>query len=250
MKKNIILLCCIMLTSFYGYAGEIIKESKQLIVVVANDWSSFQGHMQLFERENVNQKWKKIGRIKPVVLGKKGFRLGKGLYKLPTKSEVKMKKEGDMTSPAGIFSLGASFGHTNRQHLKSVLKYPYLEITPTTVAVDDPKSRYYNQIIDKTKIEKPDWKSAEQMGLITLYLRGVVINHNTINVDKESGSQIFLHVWRTPESGTAGCTAVSPRDMDEIVKWLDSTKTPLLIQAPKDLLNKMQKSHDIPQVEL
>lgn len=220
-----------------------LENSRQLMVVVTENWRAHKGKINRFERESINAKWRKISNTKPVVVGKNGLGWGKGLHSAPS-IPGPIKKEGDLKAPAGIFSLGASFGHTNSKYIKN--KLSYIEITPTTEAIDDPNSVYYNQILRRELISNPDWISSEKMGLISLYLRGIIINHNTIDIDRKLGSQIFMHIWRSSKDGTAGCTALSPESMNEIFNWLDSNKHPLLVQLPRSVLRKVSKDWGLP----
>ncbi len=43
---------------------------------------------------------------------------------------------------------------------------------------------------------------------------------------------IFLHLWQAPNRGTAGCTAMGESDMRALMRWLDPTRNPVLIQLP------------------
>ena len=72
------------------------------------------------------------------------------------------KIEGDKKAPAGIFKLLFSFGYQQRP---PDTRLPYRAITPATVAVDDPRSRFYNQMLEATSVRHPDWRSAEKMQL-------------------------------------------------------------------------------------
>ncbi len=47
------------------------------------------------------------------------------------------------------------------------------------------------------------------------------------------GSCIFLHIWEGPGKGTAGCTAMGSLSMEEVLRWLDGEKRPVLVQLPR-----------------
>lgn len=185
-----------------------LQNHKQLLVVTTPSWNATQGYLQRYE-DGVS-----VGEAIPVVVGKNGM--------------TKDKKEGDLKSPAGTFSLGSAFGF----HPKSSLKFPYFQIISTIVAVDDPDSSYYNTIVDES-ITDCDWKSGEKMAQEPLYELGLVINYNTPNPVKGAGSAIFMHIWRSPTHGTSGCTAMSLENLDKLLYWLDPKASPILIQYPQ-----------------
>src|ERR1051326_1473850 len=60
-----------------------------------------------------------------------------------------VKKEGDGKSPGGVFALGTAFGYAS-QPLPG-LKVPYLNLTPSIECVDDPGSRRYNRLVDRSE---------------------------------------------------------------------------------------------------
>ncbi len=238
-------LCLLFVSKGFSFSSHL-ETSSQLIVVITEDWTNIQGIMRCFEKTEEG-KWQQIGNDIPTVVGKNGMGWGLGLHE-PIDEEP-LKREGDGKSPAGIFTLGTAFGHTAIEHMMQI-KMPYLEINPWTEAIGDPKSQFYNQILDTRNIIEPDWnpQKNEQMGSIALYLRGIVINHNESPAFKGRGSHIFLHIWRLSNYGTAGCTAVSPENMDKLFYWLDPQKKPLIIQFPKvvqSLVMKQWKIEDI-----
>ena len=99
----------------------------------------------------------------------------------------------------------------------------------TLRGVDDVKSRYYNQIVDETTVPDKDWDSAEIMRREDgLYGMGVMIGHNPERV-AGGGSCIFLHVWKGPGQGTAGCTALEAENVRKIIAWLDPGMAPRLV---------------------
>ena len=123
---------------------------------------------------------------------------------------------------------------------------PYLGLTKNTLAVDDPASPYYNQLVDQSKIKDRDWRSAEKMILADdRYKWGVVVQHN-FPPKPGFGSCIFLHVWKTPTTLTTGCTAMSEQDLLDIIRWLDPAQRPLLVQMPRPVYQKLRVKYDLP----
>ena len=109
---------------------------------------------------------------------------------------------------------------------------PLLAITPATEAIDDPGSRYYNRIVDRRAIARPDWRSSEKMAKIRDYALCIVIGSNPSR-QPGGGSCVFLHVWTGQRPGTAGCTALRYGDLLTLARWLDPSQMPILIQAPQ-----------------
>lgn len=189
-----------------------LEGSQQLIVVKKADPHS--SNAQLFRYERADNKWEAVGRSISVIIGKKGM--------------TKDKKEGDLASPIGTFSLGTAFGFAAKPDF--LMKLSYLPITDSTVCVDDTHSKFYNQIIDSSKVDKTTWASGEQMReKIPQYTWGLVINYNLPNPKPGAGSCIFMHVWNPTKSGTAGCVAMSLENMKKILAWVDPSKKPLLM---------------------
>ena len=214
----------------------------QLLVMVTPRWNSVQGRLSLYERENLDKPWLLTGETIPVVVGQAGMAWGRGLHQ--SQEELLCKKEGDRKSPAGIFALGPAFGHAPSMSLQM----DYISITPSTEAVDDPKSRYYNQIVKREEIVQPDWTSSEKMAEISLYELGAVIQHNFPQPLFAAGSAIFLHIWRSAQSGTGGCTAMSRENLFRILEWLDREKSPRLVQLPADQYEDLKKEWDLPDL--
>ena len=88
---------------------------------------------------------------------------GLGLHAKPTGGPH--KKEGDEKAPAGLFRLTAAFGYSTKP---PGVMLPYIHARPGVEAVDDPHSRYYNRIVDRARVAKPDWHSSEKMLLVSM----------------------------------------------------------------------------------
>jgi L,D-peptidoglycan transpeptidase YkuD (ErfK/YbiS/YcfS/YnhG family) len=64
------------------------------------------------------------------------------------------------------------------------------------------------------------------------YELGIVVAHNK-NAVVQRGSCIFLHIKKSEEASTAGCSAMYLDEIQKISSWLDREKNPILIQIPK-----------------
>nr|WP_308201911.1 SH3 domain-containing protein [Priestia megaterium] len=187
-----------------------LGNAQQVILVTADNYDTKSAKIQTFEK--VDGKWKQVLTANGV-LGQKGFALS--------------KKEGDMESPTGKYTIGTGFG----RYANPGTKLPYRKITANDVWVDDSKSSLYN-----TWQQKPAngrWTSAENMD-IPAYDYGFVINYNESRTPGK-GSAIFFHVGT---NYTAGCTATSKEQVVSILKWLNPEKNPVIIQSPVSELDK------------
>lgn len=205
------------------------SECRQLIVVRPEALDGVSAQLWLLERIPEISPWKTVAGPLPAVVGKKGVSWGSGESALPNPGGYPDKKEGDGRSPAGMFRLSGAFGTAAQPPAGARL--PWLECTPTLRGVDDVKSKYYNQIVDEATVPDKDWDSAEIMRRDDgAYEMGLVIDHNAGRV-AGAGSCIFLHLWKGPGQGTAGCTALAREHVWEILTWLDPAKEPRLVLA-------------------
>lgn len=187
-------------------------------------WSATQGTLERYERPGLQGKWKAVGEKIPVVVGRAGMAL--------TMSE---KIEGDGNTPAGHFSLEKVYGYDENPGTK----LPYQKSTENLECVDDSKSKFYNQIVDKSDVTM-DWKSSEKMlRKDKLYKYVVTVSHNPKN-QAGKGSCIFLHVWRGKSSPTAGCTAMKEEDLRELILWLDPEKDPRFVVFPEQRIGELK----------
>jgi len=210
-------------------ATDPLKGSRQCLVVTSRDWGSTTGELQAFERAPADS-WKPVEAAVPVTLGKKGLGWGAGLFPAPKTGPHKV--EGDNKATAGIFRLGPAFGYAAADRA-SWIKLPYVPLTKNTEGVDDPRSRYYNQLVDRTKVAEVDWRSSEKMlRTDNLYKWGLFVAHNP-GAKPGAGSCIFLHIWRNSTAATAGCTAMPEQNLVKLLRWLDRAAHPVLIQLPQ-----------------
>ncbi|MBU6303162.1 MAG: L,D-transpeptidase family protein [Verrucomicrobia bacterium] len=210
---------------------ELPASCLQAVVVTAADRDDSAAGLQRWERSDPAALWKPAGRAWPVRLGRNGLAWGWGLHEVP--ADAATKREGDGKSPSGIFPLGPAFGSAPEG--PPGLRFPWKQTTERDFFVDDPGSALYNQWVRLGPGVTGSWKSAERMRRDDLlYEFGMVVRHNAVAVRPGAGSAIFLHVWKSPESGTSGCTAMERADLVDLLLWLDPARDPLLVQAPMD----------------
>ena len=206
-----------------------LRQSRQCLVVVSRDWNAKTGVLRAFERTGPRGVWRPHGSAIPVVLGKKGMAWGRGLTEFNANGH---KVEGDNKAPAGVFRLGPAFGYAPKSAARWI-KLSYVPLTKQTEGIDDPRSRYYNRIVERSKVAKVDWQSSEQMlRADNLYKWGVVVAHNS-PARPGAGSCIFLHIWRNSRAATVGCTAMAEADLVNLLRWLDPAAHPILAQMPQ-----------------
>ena len=209
-------------------ANDPFPRTRQCVVVVSRDWNAKTGVLRAFERKSSRSAWRIHGPAIPVVLGKKGLAWGRGLVNFNAAGKV----EGDNKAPAGIFRLGPAFGYAPKSTARWI-KLSYVPLTAQSEGIDDPRSRYYNQLVDRSKVAKVDWHSSEQMlRPDDLYKWGIVVAHNS-PARPGAGSCIFLHIWKDSRWATAGCTAMAERDLVNLLRWLNPAARPILVQMPQ-----------------
>src|SRR3954465_13158192 len=171
------LIVMLLIISASGRAAtfdQLPSGCRQCLVVTTRSWSATEGRLIAFERVNKGA-WRSAGIDVPVRIGRAGLAWGRGIFDcdaMPGPHKI----EGDNKAPAGIFQLGTAFGYAPRP---PETKMSYLPLSRRIVAVDDPASRFYNQLVDQSKMAKKDWKSAEEMILSDdRYKLGLVVKHN------------------------------------------------------------------------
>ena len=244
---TLVLLACSWPIATGRAATREMNRCEQSIVVLTDSWASTSGVMHSFHRDHTTRVWKEQGVGIPVVLGKNGLGRGLGLLRLDFDG-VSHKKEGDNRAPAGIFRLSSAFGYAPTRSAAWV-KLPYLALSKQVEGIDDPNSRYYNKLVDRSKVAKIDWRSSEQMRRDdVLYKWGVVVEHNPAAIPG-AGSCIFLHIWKSSSAPTAGCTAMPESDLVRLLRWLDPARHPILVQMPRAVYRSVRARYDLPPID-
>jgi D-alanyl-D-alanine dipeptidase len=215
--------------SHFSAESEALQLADTVLLVTAPDWESSQGKGQIYKRGPSG--FMKFEGEFPLVLGRTGLAWGIGIRDYRG-LRGPQKKEGDGKSPAGFFKVTQSFGQAQ------VGELPFVRINSEHVCVDDSKSKFYNSIIDESKVKK-DWSSYERME-IPLYKHGIEVAHNLFSPEPQGGSCIFIHLWRGPFSSTAGCTAMEESNILKVLEALSADS--LLIQLPEAELGQFSLS--------
>ena len=208
------------------FAASLPQECSQVLLVLAPDDRSVSAELWMMQRQTGGE-WRTFDGPFSVTLGHKGLAWGTGEHSVTAPTGFRLKVEGDKCSPAGVFRLPFAFGMAPSA---AGLLLPYTALTPDIIGVDDPNSRFYNQIVDSKRVTR-DWGSNEaMMRHDRLYQWGAFISNNPAGVPGK-GSCIFLHIWPGPGKGTAGCTAMSEEDIKVVLAWLDPKREPRLVQG-------------------
>ena len=128
----------------------------------------------------------------------------------------KNKKEGDKTTPRGIFSLGKLYYRSDRiKKIETRLKYKVIK--KYMGWCNNPNDKRYNKefnLKSKKKGEKLFRKDHKYDMLIP-------INYNTNPTIPHQGSAIFLHLTQSYKP-TTGCIAISFKDFLILIKCIKS----------------------------
>ena len=176
--------------------GNIMRENEIRVIIKSN---------------NVILEFPKCEILTSAFIGKNGY--------------TKNKEEGDGCTPIGKFSLGLMLGtHSNILNEK----YNYIKINNNMYWIDDSNSKYYNRLVDVTKVKR-DWNSAEHLADYPVQYEYLIeIKINELN-NPNKGSAIFLHC--SNGESTQGCIAINNKVMKKIVENInENTKINIILQ--------------------
>jgi len=124
------------------------------------------------------------------------------------------KKEGDFTTPKGLFNLTKLYFRKDRiGTIKCKIKKKI--ITKNIAWCDDPNHKKYNEEISvSTKNHKENFYRKDHK-----YDYLISINHNHKKIPKK-GSAIFIHLTNNYKP-TAGCIALKRKDFEILLKLID-----------------------------
>ncbi len=231
--------------------------SKQLLVVTTPAWNISAGNLNRYERDSSGV-WKIVGKSTPVVLAKNGL--------APTISgplEPAQKQHGDARSPAGVFPIHRVLGTS---HTSPAPRMPY-ESSEGVECVDDPGSFSYGGLLRRDQVAFSDWNSAQPL---MKYESGIIVvarwrewgrfspkpNEMTFSLatgekkvlspDPPPGACMFLFGSAAPLQPTEGSTAIPQKKFDEILRWLDAGKNPVLVQLPVSEYDRLKSFYKFP----
>ena len=190
----------------------VLAGVRRLVLVTVRGVDERQGNLHLFERTRPDAPWRVSSKVEPAVIGRAGLAWGHR-FRAQARDGERLKHEGDGRTPAGFYRIGRSFGFS------ASARPGHLVLEPgRAICIDDPGSPAYNTIV----AAEPDAVKprGEDMGAEPLYRRGLVIDYPS-DARARAGSCIFLHVWRGPGQGTAGCVALPEPRVKAIQDFAD-----------------------------
>jgi D-alanyl-D-alanine dipeptidase len=231
-----------VVTKASANGAPIAAEARELIVVRSANWQSSTGTLTRFERDAGSAPWHAVGEAVAINLGRHGMAWGRGLHSSPANGPVKRERDGK--SPAGVFALSYAFGAA--PELPDGSKpFPYLQVKKGVACVEETRSKFYNRIVDASA-DKSWERRSEMLRKDGLFRWGVVVEQNAPDTVAGSGSCVFLHIWRGPKQPTSGCTSLAPDRLEEILRWLQADKHPLLVQLPDPVYEELHESWKLP----
>jgi L,D-peptidoglycan transpeptidase YkuD (ErfK/YbiS/YcfS/YnhG family) len=132
---------------------------------------------------------------------------------------------------------------------------PYLALTATDYCMDVSGSPLYNRIADTAKVGAAALKGSSEPMRRDLHVQGdqryrlgFVIEHNPNGVP-QGGSCIFGHLWKTPDTGTTGCTAMNPATMRRLLAWLKPQAHPIFVLLPQNEYARLRHGWQLPSTQ-
>jgi L,D-peptidoglycan transpeptidase YkuD (ErfK/YbiS/YcfS/YnhG family) len=134
------------------------------------------------------------------------------------------RRQNTYTTPSGTYTVTEGFGVQ-----AGGTSMPYTVVNSSHWWVEDPESKYYNQMhtasgADFPLTETGDRGSEHLINYPTQYAKALVINFNRWPAVPGRGAGIFLHV--NGSGATAGCVSVPRATMDRIMGWIRPSAHP------------------------
>lgn len=200
----------------------LARGSSQVLLVTGDDSSGFHAVLHVLEKRGTA--WRHTFPPMEALIGEKGFAPPGG------------KREGDLRTPSGVFSLRRSFGYAPR--LSS--RMPYRQVGKDDLWVDDVSSPDYNRWVKRGDT------SASSFEVMKLdddrYRYAIVVEYNTDPVVRGAGSAIFIHVRFGEGVSTLGCVALSREDILRVLAWLDPAASPVVLMGTQASLVELTRN--------
>lgn len=195
--------------------------ASQALVVTGEGASGFHATLHLLEKRG--GAWRSAAPPLPALIGEKGFAPPGG------------KREGDLRTPSGVFSLRRTFGYA--PEIPS--RMPYRRVGKDDLWVDDVSSPDYNRWVKRGATAAA---SFEVMKLDDhRYRYAIVVEYNTEPVVRGAGSAIFIHLRLGEGESTRGCVALAEEDMVKVLAWLDPAARPVVLLGTRESLVELAR---------
>ena len=228
----------------------VLAGARQVVVVTTAGWNEDHGVLRTFERDAAGA-WQPVDGARAVVVGRAGAGWGSGLHAIPADAAGDpVKREGDGRAPAGIFAIGTAYGYAT----SADTALPYAPLDAGDYCIDVSGSPLYNRIVDAADVGAAAIEGSTEPMRRDLhadgdqrYRLGFVVEHNA-QATPMAGSCIFAHLWKTPDTATAGCTAMAPETMDALLRWLDPSARPRFVLLPEARYTRLQQAWGLPEL--
>lgn len=205
-----------------------LADARRLVLVTTQTMNDTTASMRLYERTSPAEPWRARDAAEPALIGRAGMGWSRFFVRLARRGEP-IKVEGDKRAPAGIYSIGRSFGTVASS------RPGHLQVTSDTICVHDLKSPAYNTIASRARLGPA--VSAENMSrALPMYRRGLLVDYPT-DAKKQAGSCIFIHVWRAPTMGTAGCVSMPESRVEALQEFAEGGA--VLAILPRGALDRL-----------
>lgn len=248
VKRYLRIVTCVSCSGALLFAissrAQVPEESHQLLITVSSDWDATTGQLYGYQRGATGweQKFAQI----PVNLGRTGLAWGIGLH---PQQDGAQKREGDGKAPAGIFRLGDAFGYASTVDTG----LGYQPMSGSHYCIDVPSSPLYNQTVDAREVGDAAVKGSSEGMRRDIhygdqqYRKGIFVAHNPDN-QSGAGSCIFMHLWKSAGSPTAGCTAMDEPAMDQLLAWLDREQQPVYVALTRAEYERLRVRWSLPSL--
>lgn len=191
-----------------------VGNARQVVIVTSSSWTTDVATLQTFEKDAAG--WHPVFPAMAAHIGRAGFSAD--------------KHEGDLKTPAGMYGFGTAFGQRPNP---GGLKFPYRQADSQSVWVDDVNSPYYNTWQENAALSGEHLASSSY---VTAYAYAIAIAYNVNPIVKGKGSAIFLHL--STGGGTAGCVSIAQANLLQVLRWLDPTKSPVIVMGPSSVIRQ------------
>jgi L,D-peptidoglycan transpeptidase YkuD (ErfK/YbiS/YcfS/YnhG family) len=198
--------------------------ASQLLIIDAPSWGSTYATATAWQLE---------AGVWTEVMGPMAAWTGYGGWRYPSS-----RYEGDGSTPIGMYSIGSTMYGINPN---PGVSYAYHQLVPGDYWDENPSSPTYNSFQSSPVIAGPgcsgnpfggDTECLWQESFAYQYF--AVIGFNPAPTSNPIGSGVFLHVGAG--GSTAGCVSLSDSNLVSVLRWLNPSASPLIIEAPDDVL--------------
>jgi L,D-peptidoglycan transpeptidase YkuD (ErfK/YbiS/YcfS/YnhG family) len=225
--------------------GFPVADSRQLVLVTAADFQATRGTVRRYARSGPGAPWTEIGPAVPCQLGRKGLGVGRGLGQGLSGGPV--KRQGDGRTPAGLFPLPAAFGYAGTEAAAAAgVRLPYVTVTDRVSCITDAASPLFGRVVGPDARPGGGLRQDRMVRDDGANAWGVVIGHNSENIDPEAGTCLFVNVRPAGGPPTGGSIGLAPEQAAALAGWLDPAARPLLAVLPEAQYRAQAASWGLP----